>query len=82
MPVVQALRNEFLKDHHWIELDRIIGTTLNINDDFKLQDLLNMKVNKVQNEIQEVSIQATQEHKLEQEFQKQEEIWNKLEFNV
>ena len=59
MPVVQALRNSFLKDHHWIELDRIVGTTLNINDDFTLQHLLDMKVNLVQNEILEVSIQAT-----------------------
>ena len=82
MPVVEALKNTNLKDHHWTEINRIIQKILIINDDFLLNDLLELQVDKKQEEIIEISIQATQENLLEQEFQKQEENWRNLEFKV
>lgn len=36
MPVVEALKNTNLVDHHWSEINRIIGKILMINDDFLL----------------------------------------------
>lgn len=36
MPVVEALKNTNLVDHHWTEINRIIGKILIINDDFLL----------------------------------------------
>lgn len=42
MPVVEALKNNNLKDHHWTEINRIISKILIINDDFLLNDLLEL----------------------------------------
>ena len=82
MPVVMALRNPYLQDHHKKDIYKIIGKTLVINDDFLLNHLLELKVNQVQEEIQEISTQATEEKNLEIDYIKQEETWRNLEFKV
>ncbi len=43
MPVVTALRNEFLKENHWKEITELIGKPIQINDeDFTLESLIKM----------------------------------------
>ena len=82
MPVVMALNNVNLQDHHKRDIHKIIGKVLVNNDDLLLNHLLELNVSKVQEEIQEISIQASQEKLLDIEFSKQEENWKNLEFKV
>ncbi|KAL4487471.1 hypothetical protein ABPG72_006991 [Tetrahymena utriculariae] len=81
MPIVLALRNENLKDYHWRDIKKIIGE-FEINDEFTLKKLIDMKVVDFMEEIQEISIQATQEASLEKQFQEISEKWNKQEFTL
>ena len=45
MPVVMALRNPDLKDHHWDDINELIGQKLDIHEEgFTLQNLIDMNV--------------------------------------
>ena len=44
MPIVLALRNNNLKDYHWVEIKRIIGQNFEITDEFTLKNLIDMNV--------------------------------------
>lgn len=52
MPVVIALRNKNLKDHHWKDIKTFIGQNFEIDDDFTLQKLMAMNVVRCMKEIQ------------------------------
>jgi len=45
MPVVMALRNPDLKEHHWDDINELIGQKLDIHEEgFTLQNLIDMNV--------------------------------------
>lgn len=65
MPIVTSLRNPYLQSYHWDEIKRRTNTDINIQDEnFTLQTMVNMNLSTYQEEIQDVSNQATQEHEL------------------
>ena len=82
MPVVIALRNKYLKEHHWKEIKEKIGQDFEIDDSFTLNDLMAMNVVKCMKEIQEISVQATQEAILEKQFEEIYQNWIALNFTV
>ena len=51
MPVVIALRNKHLKEHHWKDIKEQIGQEFELDDDFTLQDLIEMDVKKAMKEM-------------------------------
>ena len=59
MPVVLALRNKNLKNYHWDAIKKVIGQDFEINDSFTLKNLMDMEVVVYQEQIQEISTQAT-----------------------
>lgn len=82
MPVVIALRNKYLKDHHWRDIKEKIGQDFEIDNNFTLNDLMAMNVVKCMKEIQEISVQATQEAILEKQYEEILQNWAALEFTV
>eukprot|EP00357_Protocruzia_adherens_P035365 CAMPEP_0115028668 /NCGR_PEP_ID=MMETSP0216-20121206/36472_1 /TAXON_ID=223996 /ORGANISM="Protocruzia adherens, Strain Boccale" /LENGTH=126 /DNA_ID=CAMNT_0002404965 /DNA_START=277 /DNA_END=653 /DNA_ORIENTATION=+ len=61
MPVVIALKNDNLDESHMNEIRELVQKDFVINENFTLDDLLALKLNEYQEDIQAISTQATQE---------------------
>ena len=60
MPIVVALRNDALKEHHWKEIKEKINAEFNISDpEFTLQSLIDLNAVQYQEEITAISTQAS-----------------------
>ena len=67
MPIVTALRNEMLGEHHWKQITDLVKKDIEVsNEEFTLEALIALEVNQFQEEITSISTQATQEHNLRQ----------------
>lgn len=66
VPVVIALRNEALKDHHWKQIADAIDHPIERDEAFTLGYLLELRVNEFKDEVETISTAATQEAILEQ----------------
>lgn len=81
---MRALGNRNLKEEHWLE----IKTLLNMLDfpleerNFTLGELMGFKVSAMQEEIENISVTATQESKLSKQILDITETWNKTEFDI
>ena len=84
MPIVQALGNRNLTEEHWTE----IKTLLNMQDfpleerNFTLGELMGFKVASKQEEVENISVTATQEFKLGKQIMEITETWQKTEFEI
>ena len=84
MPIVEALGNRNLQEHHWIE----IKTLLNMEDfpledrQFTLRELMEFKVASKQEEVENISVTATQEFKLDEQIASIIELWRTVEFQT
>ena len=64
-PIVVALRNDNLKEHHWKEIKDLINADFNIADpEFTLQSLIDLNAVQFQEDITAISTQASQEQSL------------------
>lgn len=71
MPVVTYLRDEALKDRHWVEIFDIIGIQLDLNnEDFTLKSLMDLNVKKDKDKLGEIALKANKEQELEETFKK------------
>ena len=76
MPIVSALRNKDLKADHWRQINEFIEGEINIDDEnFKLQDLIDLKIVQFQDEIVAISARATGEAKLQVDFDAISQAW-------
>ena len=83
MPIVIALGNKNLMDDHWNDIKEVSKIDLELeNKDFCLGELIERNIANFQEEIQEISIRATQEAKLQEEFDEILINWNKLDLVV
>lgn len=83
MPIVVALRNENLKEHHWKEIKDLINADFNIMDpEFTLQSLIDLNAVQFQEDITSISTQASQEASLRAQLNVLEETWKKIDFVV
>ena len=83
MPIVVALRNDNLKEHHWKEIKDLINADFNIADsEFTLQSLIDLNAVQFQEDITSISTQASQEASLRQQLQSLEDTWKKIDFIV
>lgn len=81
MPIVVALRNEALGEHHWKEIKDLINSDFDIaNPEFTLQSLIDLQAVQFQEEITAISTQASQELSLLKMIQLLDETWKKVEF--
>jgi dynein heavy chain len=82
-PIIQALKNPKIKDHHRKQLDDVIGKIPDQNGaerylseiDYTLGTLLRREVTDVRDEILIISVTATEEDKLDQALDKVKAIW-------
>eukprot|EP00966_Prymnesium_polylepis_P236491 5469227-Prymnesium_polylepis.1 len=65
VPVVVAMRNESLKEHHWAQIEQAIHAEIERGENFTLGYLLELRVNEYREEIETISTAATQEAVLE-----------------
>jgi len=83
MPIVVALRNDALQEHHWKEIKDLINSDFDIsNPEFTLQSLIDLNAVQFQEDITAISTQASQEASLRAQLQQLDEIWKKVEFTV
>eukprot|EP01022_Parablepharisma_sp_SALTPOND_P016111 TRINITY_DN2328_c0_g1_i1.p1 TRINITY_DN2328_c0_g1~~TRINITY_DN2328_c0_g1_i1.p1 ORF type:complete len:2092 (+),score=299.17 TRINITY_DN2328_c0_g1_i1:7740-14015(+) len=83
VPIVLALRNENLQKHHWKAIKELLGAEFEINDsDFTLKSLLDLKAIEHQEDIQQISVQASQEALLKGQLAQLDDQWKKVTFTV
>ena len=82
VPVVVALRNEALRQHHWEQIELAIHSDIDRGDAFTLGYLLELRVQEYKEQIEAISTAATQEQVLEDLLSKVEGAWKTLEFAV
>ena len=82
VPVVVALRNGALKEHHWAQIEEAIHAEIDRGDNFTLGYLLELQVNEHKEATETVSTAATQEGVLEEMLAKVDGAWKQLEFTV
>jgi dynein heavy chain len=83
MPIVKALRNEYLGETHWAQIKGLIKKDFDINQpDFTLDSLIALDVNQFQEEITSISTQATQEFRLRQQLQEIDDVYKKTNFEI
>lgn len=83
MPIVTALRNEKLEEHHWAQIKSLIKKDIDVSQsDFSLKSLIDMDVNQYQEEIVVISTQATQEANLKIQIAELEALWKTTQFIV
>lgn len=75
MSIITMLRNPNLKNHHWIKIEHILGTTFPTNQSLTLIMLEKLGAFKYGSEIIDVSIQASSEATLEAMLKKVEDSW-------
>ena len=81
MPIVTALRNEHLKEHHWKEIKDLIQADFDVmEEDFTLNSLIELNAVQFQEEIQLISTQASQEASLRAQINGLEEQWKRIDF--
>ncbi|KAL4470156.1 hypothetical protein ABPG72_009081 [Tetrahymena utriculariae] len=83
MPVVTALRSEYLTEDHWRDIKAILKSDFSIEDaDFTLKKLLALQVDKHQEDIMEISVRAAQEESLRQQIDQVEKRWEEVELHL
>jgi dynein heavy chain, axonemal len=83
MPIVTALGNKNLTPDHWNDIKELTNIDLELeNLDFCLGELMERNIASFQEEIQDISMRATQEAKLQIELQEISNIWNSIELIV
>ena len=83
MPIVTALRNDKLEEHHWAQIKALIKKDIDVSQsDFSLKSLIDMDVNQYQEDIVVISTQATQEANLKIQIGELEAIWKTTQFLI
>ena len=81
IPVVQALGNKKLKPVHWKEIKDVMNTTVNLETrDFSLSTLIELDASKYSEEINNISITASQEYSIEKQLEQIKKQWEKRGF--
>ena len=80
MPVVVALRNADIQDNHMQEIKELLQNDFDIMDDtFTLDSLIKMNVVQFQEEIETISVQASQEASLRRQITGLDDLWKKID---
>ncbi|KAJ9465464.1 Dynein-1-beta heavy chain [Diplonema papillatum] len=83
VPVITCLKNPDLKDHHWSQIDEIVGKDLSSDaSTWTLGVLIDLNAMDLREEISAVSYQATQEQLLNEMLSGVIQTWVNIEFAV
>lgn len=82
-PLIDLLRNEAMKDHHWNNLSKCLKVPLDINSDqFTLGTILEAPILEVRDEIEDIGIAALKEKEIEEKLRQIDETWTNMNFPV
>ncbi|XP_074241361.1 dynein axonemal heavy chain 14 isoform X3 [Saimiri boliviensis] len=76
LPIIIALGNPCLKPRHWEALQEIIGKSVPLDKNCKVENLLALKMLQYENEIKDISTSATNEAALEKILFKIIDFWS------
>ncbi|CAD8108771.1 unnamed protein product [Paramecium sonneborni] len=83
IPVVTALRSQYLQQTHWQEIKQLVRQEFDINDQqFTLNKLLDMNVAQHNEMITEIAVKAAQEDSLNNQLKTLESQWNEVELKL
>ncbi|KAL8426027.1 hypothetical protein Efla_001945 [Eimeria flavescens] len=76
LPLIEKLKNEAIRPQHWKELMTVAGRNFDANSkNFRLQDVLDLKLGRFPDAINEIIEAANEEMKLEKDVAKIESSW-------
>src|SRR5690606_7636073 len=81
LPLLQELTKESIKDRHWDEVMELTGTTFDVHGDFKLQTLLELRMEEYKESIEEITDGADKQAKIERGLMEISDIWATTDFN-
>ena len=88
LPIIETLANPALKERHWVRLSDKLGTTIvtafteNTGTELTLQFLLDLNIQDRIDEVQEITVSADKEYKLEKNLEAMKQEWAEIEFDV
>jgi len=81
IPLLTALKNDALRERHWKELMKATGVTFDMESKtFTLGKLFAMELNRFKDAIQNITLNAMQEAKIEKEINKIAKTWQAAAF--
>ncbi|CAM9230557.1 unnamed protein product, partial [Ectocarpus fasciculatus] len=75
VPAIVALRNPGMKPRHWEQLSDKLGYSLNPDENYTLEELLELDLEPHQAQIDKVSESAAKEYQIEEALTKMEDEW-------
>ena len=83
VPIILALRNVHLEAHHWKEIKELLKSDFKTEDpDFTLKSFLDLNAIDYLEDIEQISIQATQESILKKQLSQLDEQWRQVIFSL
>ncbi|XP_064811633.1 dynein axonemal heavy chain 6-like [Oncorhynchus masou masou] len=82
LPIVLALRNPYLRQRHWEDIQSYIGQFFTKEDNFTLGNLLDIKILQQSGLIGDISTTATNEATLESILYKVIDLWRNTDFRL
>ncbi|CAK95203.1 unnamed protein product (macronuclear) [Paramecium tetraurelia] len=83
IPVVTALRSQYLQQTHWQEIKQLVRQEFDVNDQqFTLNTLLDLNVAQHNEQITEIAVKAAQEDSLNTQLKQLETQWNEVELKL
>lgn len=82
MPIIVSLRNPSLRERHWNQIEQLIGKNIWQDKEFTLGHLIEMKIIKFKEKIQDISTTASNEATLERMLQKVVDLWQSTMFRL
>eukprot|EP00063_Salmo_salar_P092130 XP_014066965.1 PREDICTED: dynein heavy chain 14, axonemal isoform X3 [Salmo salar] len=82
LPIIVALRNPYLRQRHWEDIQSYIGRFFTKEDNFTLGNLLDIKILQQSGSIGDISTTATNEATLESILYKVIDLWRSTDFRL
>lgn len=84
IPLLQSLKNDALRERHWKELMRsTTGVTFDMESKtFTLAKLFAMELNRFRTQIEQITVNAMQEAKIEKDISKISKMWSSQQFSL
>ena len=80
LPLVQDLRNPWMRERHWKMLMKRTNTKFELSSEFKLRELLELNLHEFVSEVESIVDRANNERNIEKSLQELESTWKKQAF--
>ena len=81
-PLLVLLANPGIKERHWEQMEGAVGYSLPHNDASSLNDMIELKLNKKVEAIEEVCVNASKEYSLEKALERMRGEWAPVELEL